>query len=30
LKSYNNIYKRLRLKKDNYENYKNMYLSHEK
>ena len=30
LKSYNNIYKRLRLKKDNYENYKNIYLSHEK
>ena len=30
LRSYNNIYKRLRLKKDNYENYKNMYLSHEK
>ena len=30
LKSYNNIYKRLRLKKDNYENYKNLYLSNEK
>lgn len=30
LKSYNNIYKRLRLKKDNFENYKNLYLSHEK
>ena len=30
LKNYNNVYKRLRLKKDNYDNYKNMYLSHKK
>lgn len=28
LKNYNNVYKRLRLKKDNYESYKNLYLSH--
>ena len=30
LKNYSNIYKRLRLKKENYENYKNIYLSHKK
>ena len=30
LKNYNSVYKRLRLKKENYENYKNMYLSHKK
>ena len=30
LKNYNNVYKRLRLKKENYENFKNMYLSHKK
>ena len=28
LKNYNNVYKRLRLKKDKYESYKNLYLSH--
>ena len=30
LKNYNNVYKRLRLKKENYENFRNMYLSHKK
>ena len=30
LKNYNNVYKRLRLKKENYDNYKNLYLSHKK
>ena len=30
LKNYNNVYKRLRLKKENYENFKNLYLSHKK
>ena len=30
LKNYNNVYKKLRLKKENYENFKNMYLSHKK
>ena len=30
LKNYNSIYKRLRLKKENYENFKNMYLAHKK
>lgn len=27
LMNYNNIYQRLRLKKENYDNYKLMYLS---
>ena len=30
LKNYNTIYKKLRLKKENYENFKNMYLAHKK
>ena len=30
LKNYSNVYKRLRLKKENYENIKNMYISHKK
>ena len=30
LKNYNTIYKRLRLKKENYENFKSLYLSHKK
>ena len=30
LKNYSNVYKRLRLKKENYENFKNMYLAHKK
>ena len=30
LKNYSNVYKRLRLKKENYESFKNMYISHKK
>ena len=30
LKNYNTIYRRLRLKKENYENFKNLYLAHKK
>lgn len=30
LKNYNNVFKRLRLKKENYENFRNMYISHKK
>ena len=28
LKNYNSVYKRLRLKKDYYENFKNIHFSH--
>ena len=30
LKNNNTIYRRLRLKKENYDNFKNLYLAHKK